>query len=110
MGWGGQPRVTATSTPGKDPVPNLQEADRAPGPVWRGGKSLPHRDSIPDHPARSSVAILTELPGPFLHGYRLYTIICLVSFIGSEGYRRVQKMAHCGSFYFALFTAFCKNC
>ena len=28
------------------------------------GKSRPHRDSIPDRPARSSVAIPTELPGP----------------------------------------------
>jgi len=28
-----------------------------------GGKSRPHRDSIPDRPARSSVAIPTELPG-----------------------------------------------
>jgi len=29
-----------------------------------GRKNLPHRDSIPDCPARSSVAIPTELPGP----------------------------------------------
>ena len=29
----------------------------------RCGKSLPHLDSIPDRPARSSVAIPTELPG-----------------------------------------------
>jgi len=49
-------------TPGKDPVPILQEAGCAPGPVWTGGKSRPHRDSIPDRPARSSVAIPTELP------------------------------------------------
>ena len=34
-------------TPGKDPVPNLQEAGWAPGPVWTGGISRPHRDSIP---------------------------------------------------------------
>jgi len=31
-----------------------------------GGKSRPHRDSIPDRPARSSVAIPTELPGPLV--------------------------------------------
>ena len=24
-----------------------------PGPVWTGGKSRPHRDSIPNHPAHS---------------------------------------------------------
>ena len=51
-------------TPGKDPVPILQEAVWVPGPVWTGGKSRPHRDSIPDRPARSSVTIPTELPGP----------------------------------------------
>ena len=51
-------------TPGKDPVPILQEAGWAPGPVRTGGKSLPHGDSIPDRLARSSVAIPTELPGP----------------------------------------------
>ena len=28
------------------PVPILQEAGWAPGPVWRGGASRPHRDSI----------------------------------------------------------------
>ena len=50
-------------TPGKDPVPILQEARWAPGPVWTGGKSRPHRDSIPDLPARSSVTMPTELPG-----------------------------------------------
>ena len=33
-------------TPGKDPVPILQEAGWAPGPVWTGGISRPHRDFI----------------------------------------------------------------
>ena len=54
-------------TPGKDTVPILQEAGWAPGPVWTGVKFRPHWDSIPDRPARSSVAIPTELPGPLLH-------------------------------------------
>ena len=40
-------------TAGKDPVPIVQEAGWAPGPVWKGGKSRPHGDSIPDRPARS---------------------------------------------------------
>ena len=40
-------------TPGKDPVPILQETWWVPGPVWTGGKSRPHRDSIPDRSARS---------------------------------------------------------
>ena len=49
--------VSSTSrphfTPREDPVPILQEAVWAPGPVWAGRKSRPHRDSIPDRPARS---------------------------------------------------------
>ena len=40
-------------TPGKVLVPILQEAGWAPGLVWMGGKSHPHRDLIPDCPARS---------------------------------------------------------
>jgi len=40
-------------TPGKDLVPILQEAGWAPGPVWTGRKSRPHRDTISDHPACS---------------------------------------------------------
>ena len=40
-------------TPGKGKVPILQKAGWAPGPVWTEGKFRPHRDSIPDRPARS---------------------------------------------------------
>ena len=58
-------RPDRTFTSGKDPVPIVQEAEWAPGQVWTGGKSRPHRNSIPDHAARSSVAIPTELLGPF---------------------------------------------
>ena len=39
--------------PGKDPIPTSQEAGWAPEPVWTGGKSRPHWDSIPDRPVRS---------------------------------------------------------
>jgi len=60
--------VSSTSrphfTPGKDSIPIVQEAVWAPGPVWTGGKSRPHRNTIPDRPVRSSVTIPTELPGP----------------------------------------------
>ena len=60
----GQQHAPAALYPGKDPVPILQEAGGAPGQVWTGGKSRPHRDPNPDRLARSSVAIPTELPGP----------------------------------------------
>ena len=52
-GVSGQQYAPAALYPRKDPVPILQEAGWAPGPVWTGGKSRPHRDSIPDRPARS---------------------------------------------------------
>jgi len=42
-------------TPGKDPLPIVQEVGWTPGPVWTGGNSRPHRDSIPDRPARSQL-------------------------------------------------------
>ena len=49
--------------PGKDPVHPLQEDGWAPGPVWRGRKSRPHRDSFPDCPAHSqSLYRLSYLP------------------------------------------------
>jgi len=62
-------------TPGKDPVPIVQEAGWALGLVWTGGKSRPQWDSIPDRPAHSSVAIPTELPGPL---GRYYNILILL--------------------------------
>jgi len=52
-------------TPGKGPVPILQEAGWAPGPVWTGGKSRPHRDSIPDSPARSQSLYRLSYPARF---------------------------------------------
>ena len=59
---GSAARSSRTLPPGKDPVPIVRETGWAPGPVWTGGKSRPHRYSIPDRPARSSVGIPTELP------------------------------------------------
>ena len=54
-------------TPWKDPLPIVQEAGWTPGPVWTGGKSCSHGDSIADRPARSSVALPTELPRPTMY-------------------------------------------
>ena len=46
-------RPGCTLLHGKDSVPILLEVGWAPGPVWTGGKSRRHWDSIPDRPARS---------------------------------------------------------
>ena len=59
-------------TPGKDPVPILQEAGWAPGPVWTGGKSRPHRDSIPDSPARSQSLYRLSYPAYILVIYSIH--------------------------------------
>jgi len=59
-------------TPGKDPVPILQEAGWAPGPVWKGGKSRPHRDSIPDRPARSQSLYWLSYPAQLYCRYFAY--------------------------------------
>ena len=42
-------------TPGNDPVPTVQEAVWAPGPVWTGAEVLAPSARIrsPDRPARS---------------------------------------------------------
>jgi len=89
-------------TPGKDPVPILQEAGWAPGPVWKSGKSRPHRGSILDLLASSSVGIPTELRSPTSEMYRIKILATipttlLVSFTGfpknlqnNEGFFVVQ--------------------
>ena len=47
-GGGGSAPRPGRFTPGKDPVPIVQEAGWAPGQVWMGAENLaPHRDSIP---------------------------------------------------------------
>jgi hypothetical protein len=57
----GQRHARPLSTPGKDPVPILQEAWWAPEPVWTGAENLaPTRIRSPDLPACRP----TELPGP----------------------------------------------
>ena len=53
-------------TPGRGPVPIVQEAGWAPGTVWKGGKPRPHRDSIPDRPARNQSLYRLSYP---VHSY-----------------------------------------
>ena len=74
-------------TPGKDPVTILREARWAPGPVWTGRKSRPHRDSIPDLPARSQSPYRLSYPAhTYLYVYR-YNII--------YGFRAVRSHTYC---------------
>jgi len=52
-GVSGQQHVPAALYPRERPGTHVQEVGWDSGPVWTGGKSCPHRDSIPERPARS---------------------------------------------------------
>jgi hypothetical protein len=59
----------------------------APGPVWTGAENLaPTGIRSPDRPARSSVAIPTELPGPRSFLYQEISI----SYFSSEKIRSIH--------------------
>ena len=82
-GVSGQQHAPAYFTPGKDPVPIVQ---RLSGPQGRSGRAEnlapPWRD-----PARSSVAISTELPGP--HIIRIYTAI-----LPTNAHKNIEICSH----------------
>ena len=54
-GWGVSVTLRPLFTPGKYPIPTVQEAGWAPGPVWTGAENLAPPTGIrsPDLPARS---------------------------------------------------------
>ena len=61
----GQRHAPAAIYPRERPGNIVQEDGWAPGPVWTGAENLALTGiRSPDRPARSSVAISTELPGP----------------------------------------------
>ena len=61
----GQHHAPAALYPGKDPVPIVQEAGLASGPVWTGAENLACTGiPSPDRPAHSQSLYLTELLGP----------------------------------------------
>ena len=65
---------------GKDPVPIVQEAGWAPGPVWTGAKNLaPTGIRSPDRSARSESLYRLSYPGPPVTC--LKTIIFMVSVV-----------------------------
>jgi hypothetical protein len=65
MGVGGQPEAPAAFIPRKDPVPILQEAGWAPGPVWISTENLALTGiRSPDLSARSVSLYRLRYPGP----------------------------------------------
>ena len=74
--WGGwsTPRP-GRFTPGKDPVPIVQEAGWAPGPVWKDGENhTPTGTRSPDRPAHSESLYWLSYPGPLVKYARKYII------------------------------------
>ena len=104
-------------TSGKDPVPILQEAWWAPGPVWTSGKAHPHRDSIPDHPTcsqslyRLSYRVHHPLLVPWSRNSRAIPLLPLWAV------RPVQSLSACTGVHFTFFTfrlifgaSYCREC
>ena len=76
-GWGVRVTPRPLFTPGKDPLPIVQEAGWAPGPVWTGAEYLaPTGIRFPDRPFRSQSLYRLHytahgalcLPLPLVHG------------------------------------------
>ena len=62
-GWGVSVTPRPLFTPGKDPVPIVQEAGWAPGPVWTGVENLaPTGIQSPDRPAHSQSLYCLRYP------------------------------------------------
>ena len=62
----------------KDPVRILQDAEWATGSVWMGGKSRPHRDSIPDRPAVAQSLYRLSYPA-HIYIYIYNSLFCIYS-------------------------------
>ena len=80
-------------TPGKDPVPILQEVGWVPGPVWKGGKSRLHRDSISDRPARNQSLYWLSYPGHIV-----------LSYVTKNDLNDIPRMFHSKFIYQSQFT------
>ena len=89
-------------TPGKYPVPIVQEVGWAPGPVWTGMENLAHtRIRSPNRPAYSqSLYRLSYLAHIYSYGMVHFTCIDISSLVG--------KRTH-SSTYKTDYTATCKT-
>ena len=65
-GWGVSVTPRPFFTPGKDPVPIVQKAGWAPGPVWTGAENLASTGiRSPDRPARNQSLYRLSYPAHF---------------------------------------------
>jgi hypothetical protein len=74
-GWGVSVTPRPLYTRGKEPVPIVQDAGWAPGPVWTGTENLVlTRIRSPDHPARSQSICRSRYPALSLYVTRTFIL------------------------------------
>ena len=87
-GWGVSVTSQLPFTPEEDPVPIVQEAGWAPGPVWTGAENLaPTSIWSPDRPAHSQSLYRLSYPTHNLVVSHVQNVLCMwVQHIDSEPY------------------------
>jgi hypothetical protein len=83
MGWGVRVTPRPLSTPGTDPVPIVQEAGWAPGPVWTGAENLspPRFDPRTVEPVVSRYTDWATRLTTARNNQRLFLVTCAISSI-----------------------------
>ena len=77
-GWS-TPRPGRFTPRERDPVPIVQEAGWAPGPVWTGAESIaPTGIRSPDRPARSESLHRLRYPGPLPCYSNINKLLCFL--------------------------------
>ena len=75
-------------TPGKDPVPIIQEAGWAPGPVWSGAENLaPTGIRSPDRPVRGLSLYRLSYPAHYLWMWRRVNCYMMEEPTASDGHK-----------------------
>jgi len=74
-GWEASVTPQPLFTPGKDPVPIVQESGWAPGPVWTGAENLASTGiRSPDRPAHSQSLYRLSYAGPHKRGLTMWNV------------------------------------
>ena len=81
MEVGGQRHAPAAFTPGKDPVPIVQEAGWAPGPVWTGAENLAPPPGFDPQTVQPVADRYTDyvIPAPY-RGHSIQSNIVMITF------------------------------
>jgi hypothetical protein len=88
-GWGVSVTLQPLFIPGKDPVPIVQEAGWAPGPIWTGAENLaPTGIRSPESPARSQSLYRLSYPAHSQHMLAHY----LTFFLGNTDRTRYVEI------------------